>query len=139
MKFLEKSTVEKALKFLGKESVFCTMRGILKKPSKSVNGDGEIFYRFNVRTTNKEGYSQTYNCIIPAAQARDFKEADFLAMKDKEILIIPSMSNRINEWKNEQTGKTGIINNTTFYISRMAVIGEGESNRTFDDELTINW
>jgi hypothetical protein len=139
MKFLDKSTVEKALNFLGKESIFCTMRGILKKPSKDANGNGEIFYRFNLRTTNKEGYSQTFACIIPAAQAVDFKEKDFMDMKDKEVIIIPSLSNQINEWKSEETGKTGINNRLTLYISRMAVIGEGESNRTFDDDLTVNW
>lgn len=139
MKFIDQTTVEKAVAFLGKEAVFCTMRGILKKPSKDANGNGEIFYRFNLRTTNKDGYSQTFACIIPAAQANDFKEAEFMAMKDKEIIIIPALSNQINEWKNEESGKTGINNRLTLYVSRMAVIGEGESNRTFDDELTVNW
>jgi hypothetical protein len=139
MKILDKTTVEKATKFLGKESIFCTMKGIIKKPSKDTNSNGEIFYKFNLRVTNKDGYSQTFACIIPAAQANDFPEKDFLAMKDMEALIIPALSNQINDWKSEETGKTGTNNRLTLYVSRIAVIGEGESKRTFDDEIEVNW
>jgi hypothetical protein len=139
MKILDKETLDKAIKFLGTESIFCIIKGIVKKPITDVNADGEKFYRFNLRSTNKEGYSQTFTCIIPAKQAADFKEKDFLVFKNMEVIIIPSFSNQINEWKNEETGKTLVNNRLTIYVSRLGVIGEGETNKTFDDELGVNW
>lgn len=139
MKFIDQETTEKALKFLGNESVFCTMKGILKKPTKETNTNGEIFYRFNLRVTNKDGYSQTFACIVASTHSVDLKEKDLMDMKNKEVLIIPSLANQINEWKPTETTKGGINNRLTVYVNRMAVIGEGESNKTYDDEISVNW
>lgn len=140
MKFLDQPTTEKAKTFLGKETIFCVMSGIMKKPSKDVNKDGEVFYRFNIRTTSKDGFSQTFTCVVPAIYSVDVKEKEFMDMKNKEILIIPSLSNQLNEWKGKNEGDKGGINNRlTLYVSRMAVIGEGESNKTYDDEIGVNW
>ena len=139
MKFMDKTTIEKATKFLGKESIFCVMKGILKKPFKDVNGNGEIYFKFNLRVTGKDGYSQTYNCIIPANHASNFTEEEFAGMKDREVLIIPTLINQVNDWESEETGKKGTSNRLTVYVTRIAEIGEGESNRKFDDSLAVNW
>lgn len=139
MKYLDNPTTEKAVKFLGKESIFCVMKGILKKPIKDVNGNGETYFKFNLRVTGKEGYNQTYNCIIPANHATNFTEEEITKLKDKEIIIIPSLLNQINEWESEESGKKGINNRLTVYVTRIAVIGEGESNRKYDDTLAVNW
>lgn len=53
--------------------------------------------KFTTKVMGKEGYSQTYNYIIPANQAINFTEEEITQMKDKEIIIIPSLVNQINE------------------------------------------